>query len=89
MRERMNDVRCPYCGLDQEINHDDGYGYDESEEHEQECPSCRKKFKFTTTITYTYNVSCQDGDHELEPFGDKYPGMYQCVNCDHYERREA
>lgn len=22
----MSDVKCPYCGNEQEINHDDGYG---------------------------------------------------------------
>ena len=25
-----SDVECPYCGAEQEINHDDGYGYDEN-----------------------------------------------------------
>ena len=26
----MKDCECPYCGEDQEINHDDGYGYEEN-----------------------------------------------------------
>jgi hypothetical protein len=33
----MSDVKCPYCGTEQEINHDDGYGYDEGKYYEQEC----------------------------------------------------
>ena len=27
----MYDVECPYCGAEIEINHDDGYGYEEDE----------------------------------------------------------
>ena len=33
----MKDVECPYCYADQEINHDDGYGFDEDQLYEQEC----------------------------------------------------
>jgi len=35
----MSDVTCPYCRDEQEINHDDGYGYEEDKEHEQDCHS--------------------------------------------------
>lgn len=84
----MSDVTCPYCGTEQEINHDDGYGYEEDGEYEQDCVDCDKAFKFTTSISYHYNVYCQDGDHDMEPFGDKWPHMYQCKKCEFYERRE-
>jgi len=30
-------VNCPYCGAEQEICHDDGYGYEEDVLHQQEC----------------------------------------------------
>tara|TARA_Y100000310_G_C20019265_1_gene506637 strand:+ start:233 stop:496 length:264 start_codon:yes stop_codon:yes gene_type:complete len=83
----MSDVICPYCKTEQEINHDDGYGYEESVEHEQNCVNCSKYFKFTTSISFSYEVMCQDGDHDMEPFGDEWPDMYQCKNCDFYERR--
>ena len=43
----MKDVECPYCGTGQEINHDDGYGYEEDDPHEQSCPHCDKTFVFT------------------------------------------
>jgi endogenous inhibitor of DNA gyrase (YacG/DUF329 family) len=52
----MSDVECPYCGCEQDINHDDGYGYDESQTFEQECPECEKTFAFTTYIHFSYNV---------------------------------
>ncbi len=80
----MSDVNCPYCGAEQEINHDDGYGYEESVDYEQECINCDKSFNFTTSITFTHNVYCKDGDHNMEPFGDIWPGMYQCSKCDFY-----
>ncbi|TQV71618.1 hypothetical protein FLL45_20935 [Aliikangiella marina] len=83
----MSDVKCPYCGEEQEINHDDGYGYEEDERHEQYCVGCNKTFKFTTSITYNYEVFCQKEDHVMEPFGDKWPGMYECEKCDFYEKR--
>ena len=84
----MSDVKCPYCGDEQEINHDDGYGFDEDRRHEQDCVSCDKTFAFTTSIEYYYTAYCQDGDHELEPYGESFPGMYGCKNCEHYERRD-
>lgn len=85
----MNDVKCPYCGTEQEINHDDGYGYDEGCDHEQHCIECEEEFIFTTSISYSYTVECREGDHNMEPFGDKWPGMYECSKCDFYEKREA
>ena len=84
----MSDVKCPYCSADQEINHDDGQGFDEDTEHEQCCLKCDKYFKFTTSVSYYYGVYCQSDDHKMEPFGEKFPGMYECEKCDFYERRE-
>ena len=46
----MYDVECPYCGKEQEICHDDGYGYDESEIYEQECDDCGRCYTYTTSI---------------------------------------
>ena len=83
----MSVVTCPYCKEDQEINHDEGQGYSEDSEHEQICPGCNKYFKFTTSITYSYEVLCQDNDHKMEPFGDEWPDMFECENCDFYEKR--
>ena len=51
----MDDVKCPYCGRGQEINHDDGYGYEENETHEQEC-ACHKTFTFETFISFDYSA---------------------------------
>jgi len=83
----MSDIKCPYCEEEQEINHDDGYGYAEDGDYEQDCIKCDKTFKYTTSISYNYQVECQEGDHDMEPFGDKWPGMFQCSKCDFYEKR--
>lgn len=85
----MSDVTCPYCHHDQEINHDDGYGYEEDRDFEQDCIHCEKTFVFQTSISFSYEVMCQPEDHKLEPAGDKWPGLFACLNCDFYEvRRE-
>jgi len=84
---RMSDVKCPHCGKEQEINHDDGYGYDEGERHSQHC-SCGKEFGFTTSIMYCYEVFCADDKHEMEqPLPDMHNGFWSCENCDHSEIR--
>jgi len=82
----MSDVKCPYCGEDQEINHDDGYGYEDGGEFEQDCVSCEKTFKFSTSISFSYIVYCQDGDHDIEPWTD-HKGMYGCKKCEFCELR--
>lgn len=85
----MSDVKCPYCGAEQEINHDDGYGYEEGRDHEQECVKCDYEFIFTTSISYDYEVECRKGDHDMVPFGDEWPGMYECTKCSFYEKRDT
>lgn len=81
----MSDVKCPYCGHEQEINHDDGYGYEEGETHEQQCFECEKYFDFTTSISFSYNVYCDEDSHNMEYSG--YQDLWQCTKCDHNELR--
>ena len=85
----MSDINCPYCGFDQEINHDDGYGYNEDESFEQECVSCDKTFKFTVHISFLYSAYCQPEDHKMEPCGDRWPKLWECTVCEHHEHREV
>ena len=64
-----DDVQCPYCDADQEINHDDGFGYEENELHEMQCGECEKMFTFDTTIMYyyeSYQADCLNGgEHKI------------------------
>lgn len=65
------DVECPYCGYEQDINHDDEYGYSEDETYNQQCGNCDNHFVFTTSIHFYYNVEkadCLNGsEHKYKP----------------------
>ena len=50
----MENINCPYCNEPDEINHDDGYGYEENVMHEQHCSNCDKEYGFTTEISFYY-----------------------------------
>jgi len=84
-----DDVECPYCGAEQEINHDDGYGYTEDQAYEQECGECEKTFVFHTSISFYYSVNKADclngGEHKYRKtctYPKKYTKM-RCQDCDH------
>lgn len=84
----MSDVKCPYCGEDQEIRHDDGYGYDEDKIHEQECGSCGKTFSYTTQISFGYDVrraDCLNGaEHnfcEVSLASSAKFTRFACIDC--------
>lgn len=66
----MYDASCPYCNADIDINHDDGYGYEEDELHQQECNKCLKVFTYRTSIILLYSVDKADclngGEHKYE-----------------------
>lgn len=89
----MNDVECPYCGADLEINHDDGYGYEEDQKHEQTCGKCDRAFVFTTSISYHYEVEkapCLNGEpHDMKPvthYPRFFPDWKRCACCEHEEK---
>jgi hypothetical protein len=51
---------CPYCDAEVEINHDDGYGYEEGDIHQQECGNCGKNFIYLTTIRINHELHQAD-----------------------------
>ena len=91
----MYDVECPYCGSQQEINHDDGYGYDEDVVFSQECTECEKTFVYTTSIIYNHSAAkapCLNGsDHKYKPTitTPKECTRMRCVWCDDERRCTA
>lgn len=88
----LHDARCPYCGLWQDINHDDGYGFEENEIHNQQCSSCEKYFTYTTSICFsydTYKANCLNGSSHIFKPTITYPKeftMMECIDCG--ERRK-
>jgi len=86
------EIKCPYCGHEQDINHDDGYGYAEDEVFNQQCDKCDKYFVFTTSISFYYEAQkadcLNDGNHDFHP-NHTYPKEFTkmvCTICD--ERRD-
>jgi hypothetical protein len=86
-----NDLQCPYCGADQEVNHDDGAGYDENKLHEQDCRECGKTYVFETLISVDYTphkADCLNGAEHILKFRKSWPHTHSrmcCQDCD-YER---
>lgn len=81
----MSDVECPYCGAEQEINHDDGYGLDEDGQYEQGCSECEKTFAYTTSILVLHEAKradCLNGSpHKYKPTST-YPKRYTKMECE-------
>ena len=81
---------CPYCNAEIEIDHDDGYGYEEDNIHEQSCSNCDKTFTFTTSVIYYYELNkcpCKNGgDHDLKQMHGAprafFVGREKCIHCD-------
>jgi len=82
----MDKVECPYCGKEQYIDHDDGYGYGD-DLYEQECGGCGKKFVYTTGVIYVYHVKkadCLNGaEHEFKRTSTipECTAMLRCKHC--------
>jgi len=84
----MSDIKCPYCGHDQDVCHDDGQGYEEDQTHEMCCYECERHFVFHTSISFHYTpkkADCLNGeDHTYEPT-NTYPvecTKMACSQCD-------
>jgi len=82
------DVECPYCEKWNEINHDDGFGYEEGIKHQMDCEHCKKSFVFETAISFDYyseKADCLNGiSHDFKPsktFPKEFTKMV-CTMCD-------
>lgn len=86
------DIECPYCEKEFDINHDDGFGYEEGVKHHQECPHCEKSFVFQTEISFHFEpekADClNDGEHDYEIVcaAPKEFSQMECTMCG--DRRE-
>ncbi len=82
----MREAECPYCKEDVEINHDDGYGYEEGQTYQQQCGSCEKTFVYYTSIHFSYNeyeAPClNDGEHNWTEIVSTLKGRERCSYCD-------
>jgi DNA-directed RNA polymerase subunit RPC12/RpoP len=83
----MDSVECPYCGSEEEIDHEDGHAYEEDVLHQQQCRHCEKHFTFYTHIRFSYDAhkaDClNDGEHDYKPtitFPEAFTEM-ECTMC--------
>lgn len=91
-----DDVECPYCEHMQDIDHDDGYGYEQETFHKQVCEECEKTFTYVTNISYYYEAfkaDCLNGsEHTLEKHRSNNPcyDVMRCTQCEYekYERND-
>ena len=94
----MSDLQCPYCDAGLEVNHDDGFGYEEHRHHEMECSECEKNFVFTTAISFTYSpekADCLNGSsHRFTEWREVWSSSdlklqdRRCKDCDLREKRQ-
>lgn len=83
----MKDIECPYCGHPQDINHDDGRGYEEGVSHQMECEKCEKNFVFQTSISFSYEpykADCLNGSKHKYEITHTHPNVFsvmECVDC--------
>lgn len=86
----MKDIECPYCGFEQDVCHDDGFGFREDTAHEVECHKCEKNYVFYTSISYDYSTSkadCLNGSpHNVKVIDNINMVSESCRDCD-YEKR--
>lgn len=83
----MEDLECPYCGHEQDVCHDDGFGFEEDVAHEVECHECEKNYVFHTSISYSYSASkadCLNGSpHNLKVHDGRLYKREWCQDCDY------
>jgi len=84
----MCDIECPYCGSEQDVYHDDGYGLVEDVVYEQECYECEKTFVYTISYHiyhYPKKADCLNGSEHIFVPTTTIPRkhtMMWCTGCD-------
>ena len=82
----MNDINCPYCDHEQNICHDDGFGYEEDVFHEKQCGACEKHFTFTTYVSFSYTAHKADCLNDGKHVWKRQYTIMRCQTCE--ETRE-
>lgn len=84
----MNNTECPYCGHEEDVCNEDGFGTDENETYRMECGGCGKTYGLTMTIHYHYEtkqVKCfNGGEHEWKRPSYRPPACEYTTKGCHY-----
>jgi len=84
------DLECPYCEKELEINHDDGFGYEEGVKHKMECSHCQMFFVFETSISFYYEpkkADCLNGGKHNWKILATFPKEFSRMECNICEER--
>lgn len=90
-----NNVECPYCGAEREVDFDSIVGSDPHRKHVMACGDCGKDFAFTAevSVTYTsYKTDCLNGGDHRWRFESGYPfhnSVMRCETCDESRKPTA
>jgi hypothetical protein len=82
----MSDVYCPYCDHSQDINHDDGYGFQEDEIYQQECDKCSRTFAYNTSIMYSHEAwkaPCLNTGKHKWSLTNTHPSCFKKWECEY------
>jgi DNA-directed RNA polymerase subunit RPC12/RpoP len=92
-------VECPYCGLDFEVNTDDGRHYQDGESLEEECPHCDMMVMVSSSVSWYREASkadCLNGisDHDWTEWSKHWPveentKWYARRRCNDCEKEES
>lgn len=88
----MSDLKCPYCGFEQEVYHDDDENYKEGVSHKMECYECEKSFVFVTCITadfFPYKADCLNGGKHKWKYSVNVPRWNSKAVCEHCDKRRS
>lgn len=95
------EVTCPYCKEDFEVNTDDGAHYKDGESEEETCPHCEKIMLIYSSCSWNRRANAadclNDGKHPYSEWSTlwiveqgenkgKFLERRSCETCDHEER---
>ena len=78
------DLKCPYCEAELQVNHDDGFGYEEDVKHQMDCDACDRTFVFTTSISFSYEserADCLNGMKHSYKLTTTFPKEFSKMAC--------
>lgn len=62
-----DEIECPYCHKDFEVNTDDGTHYNDGESEQDYCPNCDKKIMIYSSCSWYSEASVADCLNDLAP----------------------
>lgn len=81
----MKDVVCPYCGYQQDVDHED-FSRREDELFQHECYSCDKMFVYSLDVQISFKArraDCLNGGEHLWEKTQTFPVEFSVMRCNY------